>query len=642
MTEHNNKSVDPASRKMIKKAEDSSIDTIWDRLEKQGTQCKFGKSGVCCRICDMGPCRLEEKGGKREYGVCGADVNTVVARNLARKIVAGCAAHSDHGRSVANTLLEAARGKAKGYKISDPVKLRDLAREWEIPTDGSNEEIAEKVALKALSMFSQQEGEILTTARAPKKQLENWRKIDAVPRGIDREVVEGLHRTNMGVDNDYKNIINNGIKAALADGWGGSMIGTDISDVLFGSPKPVRANMNLGVLQEDQVNVVVHGHEPALSEMIVQVSRDPEVIKAAKAAGAKGVNLAGICCTANEILMRHGVSVAGNFLQQELAIVTGAVDLMIVDVQCVMPGLKAVTDCFHTKVVTTSDRAKTIGVQHISFEEHRAQEAAMEIVMLAIENFKNRDQSVVNIPADTSAAVAGFTTEQIFKILGGTYRSTYRPLNDAIIAGRIRGVAGVVGCNNPKIPQDSAHLAMVRELIKNDVLVVQTGCAAIACGKAGFLKPEAALEVCGAGLREVCEAVGIPPVLHLGSCVDNSRILTACTEMVKEGGIGTDISQLPVAGAAPEWMSEKAITIGFYVVASGIYTIFSTPQPIYGSQAVTDYITKGLEDVVGARYDFEIDPVKAAHMMIDHINKKREALKLRPMMYENKTEAVAS
>jgi anaerobic carbon-monoxide dehydrogenase catalytic subunit len=642
MTELNNKSVDPASQKMIKKAEDSSIDTIWDRLEKQGTQCKFGISGVCCRICDMGPCRLEEAGGKREYGVCGADVNTVVARNLARKIVAGCAAHSDHGRAVANTLLEASRGKAQGYKISDPVKLRNLAKEWDIPTDGANEEIAEKVALKALSMFGQQEGEILLTARAPKKQLENWRKINAVPRGIDREVVEVLHRTHIGVDNDYKNIINSGIRAALADGWGGSMIGTDISDILFGSPKPVRANMNLGVLREDQVNVVVHGHEPALSEMVVQVSREPEVIKAAEAAGAKGINLAGICCTANEVLMRHGIAVAGNFLQQELAIVTGAVDLMIVDVQCVMPGLKEVSNCFHTKVVTTSERAKTIGIQHVQFEEHRAQETAREIVMMAIENYKNRDPSVVNIPSDSSPAVAGFTTEQIFKILGGTYRSTYRPLNDAIIAGRIRGVAGVVGCNNPKIPHDSAHLAMVKELIKNDVLVVQTGCSAIACGKAGFLRPEAALEVCGEGLREVCEAVGIPPVLHVGSCVDNSRILTACCEMVKEGGIGTDISKLPVAGAAPEWMSEKAISIGFYVVASGIYTVFSTPQPVLGSQAVTDYITRGLEDVIGGRYDFEIDPITAAHMMIAHIDKKREALKLRPMMYGNKAEEVAA
>ncbi len=636
MSDFSDRSVDPASQKMLKRARDESIQTVWDRLEAMQPQCGFGKLGVCCTICDMGPCRIDPFGDDKQLGVCGADADTIVARNLARKIAVGCAAHSDHARAITNALLDTARGKAKGYKINDPEQLKALAREYGISTDGKIEEIAEKVALKALSEFGQQQGKLTYIARAPKKQQENWEKVNATPRGIDREIVETLHRTHMGAHNDYRNIIISGIKTALADGWGGSMIATELSDVLFGSPKPIRAQMNLGVLKEDQVNVVVHGHEPTLSDVIVQASRDPEILKAAKAVGAKGVNLAGICCTANEILMRHGVPIAGNFLQQELAIVTGAVDLMIVDIQCIMPGLKSVVECFHTKIVTTSERAKIPGLEHVPFKEENALETARKIILMAIDNFKSRDPSMVNIPEESSSAIAGFTTEQIFRILGGRYRSTFRPLNDAIITGRIRGVAGVVGCNNPKITQDSAHLAMVKELIKNDVLVVQTGCSAIACGKAGLLKPEAAFEYAGKGLREVCETVGIPPVLHVGSCVDNSRILTACCEMVKEGGIGNDISELPVAGAAPEWMSEKAITIGFYVVASGIYTIFSTPQPVLGSKAVTEFMTGGLEDMFGGRYDFEVDPIKAAHMMIDHINKKREALKLKPMMYEEK------
>jgi len=641
-SDNKERSVDPASLKMLKRAEEESITTIWDRLETQTPQCKFGKLGVCCRICDMGPCRVEEE-GKRKYGVCGADVNTVVARNLVRKICSGASAHSDHGRGVVMTLLETARGKAQGYKISDPEKLKKLAEEYGISTDGKIEKIAEEVALKALSEFGLQEGYLANTSRAPEKQQENWKKIDATPRGIDREVVELMHRTHIGVDTDYRSIITAGIRTALADGWGGSMIATDLSDVLFGSPKPIRARMNLGILNEDEVNVIVHGHEPTLSGMIVQASRDPEVLKAAKAAGAKGITLGGICCTANEILMRHGIAVAGNFLQQELAIITGAVELMVVDVQCIMPALKSVADCFHTKVITTSEKAKAPGVEHVVFEEHKALDIAKKILMMAIDNFKNRDANRINIPNESDGAIAGFTTEQIFQILGGRYRSTYRPLNDAIIAGRIRGVAGVVGCNNPKITHDSAHLAMVKELIKHDVLVVQTGCSAIACGKAGLLRPEAASKYAGKGLQEVCEAVGIAPVLHVGSCVDNSRILTACCEMVKEGGIGEDISELPVAGAAPEWMSEKAISIGFYVVASGIYTVFSTPQPVLGSKAVTEFITGGMEELVGGRFDFEVDPIKAAHMMIDHINSKREALKLKPMMYETEgVEAVAS
>ena len=295
--------------------------------------------------------------------------------------------------------------------------------------------------------------------------------------------------------------------------------------------------------------------------------------------------------------------------------------------------LAEVASCFHTKVISTSSKAKFPGATHIQFEEKEALDIAREIVRIAVENFPNRDPAKVDKPEGVTDLVAGFTAENTFYHLGGRFRATYRPLNDAIIAGRIRGVAGVVGCNEVSITHDSAHLAMVKELIKHDVLVVQTGCSAIACAKAGLMQPEAAFKYAGKGLQEVCEAVGLPPVLHLGSCVDNSRILMACVEMVREGGIGEDISQLPVAGAAPEWMSDKAISIGFYVVASGIFTVFGRPLRVKGSKAVDEFLREGLKDVVGASWEFEEDPIKAAHIMIEHINQRREALKLRPMMY---------
>jgi carbon-monoxide dehydrogenase catalytic subunit len=466
------------------------------------------------------------------------------------------------------------------------------------------------------------------TNRAPAKRLALWRKLNIVPRGIDREIVEIMHRTTMGVDNDYKNILNHGMRAALADGWGGSMIATELSDILFGSPKPIRATVNLGVLKEDQVNIVVHGHEPTLSDVVQEAVKDPELVALAKKYGAKGINLAGMCCTANEILMRHGIPSAGNFLQQELAILTGAVELMMVDVQCIMPALSSAANCSHTKLVTTSPKCKFPGVEHIEFKEDRAMEIAKQIIRMGVENFKNRAKARVDIPKEVEGLLAGFTTENTFHILGGKYRGTYRPLNDAIISGRLRGAAAVVGCNNPNIRQDWAHVSMVKELIKNDVLVVQTGCAAIACAKEGLLTPESALKFAGPGLQEICQAVGIPPVLHVGSCVDNTRILIILSEVLKEGGLGEDFSDLPVAGAAPEWMSEKAVAIGFYVVASGVFTVFGTPHPVLGSKNVTNYITNELEDIVGGKFAFEPNPIKAAHLMIKHIDKKREALKL--------------
>jgi carbon-monoxide dehydrogenase catalytic subunit len=447
--------------------------------------------------------------------------------------------------------------------------------------------------------------------------------------------VELLHSTHMGVDNDYKNLIKTGLRCALSDGWGGSMIATDVQDIILGSPQPVRGKVNLGVLKENYVNIVVHGHEPILSEMAVKAAHDPELIKLAKTKGAEGINLAGICCTANEVLMRHGIPVAGNFLQQELAIITGAVEVMMVDVQCIMPALQEVASCFHTQLITTNPKARFPGVIHVEFEPGKAYEIAKQIMKLGIENFPNRKKERVNIPKHEMDLVAGFTKEVVFQILGGRYRATYRPLNEAIISGRLMGVAGVVGCNNAKQTHDYFHTTLVKELIKNDILVLQTGCSAIACAKQGLLIPEAAKLYAGKGLQEICEAVGIPPVLHLGSCVDNSRILTAASYIIEEGGLGEDLSDIPAAGAAPEWMSEKAITIGSYFVASGIYTVFgASPFATLGSKKLTDYLTGDLEGIVGGRFEFCDDPLKMAQLMIEHIDKKRKALNLKPVMYQ--------
>jgi len=627
------KSVDQATLEMIQIAEKQNLETTWDRWDKQRPQCGFGQLGVCCRICNMGPCRIDPFGGEPRLGACGANADTFVARHLSRMIAAGTAAHSDHGRDVIHTLHLAAQGKG-GYVIKDALKLRRLADEFGLEVDGqSDTEVAQALADFAGKMFGQQEGELAMIARAPAKRQELWRKLGIVPRGIDREVVEVMHRSTMGVDNDYKNILLNGMRAALADGWGGSMIATEVQDVLFDSPQPIRSKVNLGVLSKDAINIVVHGHEPVLSEMLVAASRDPELLAMADEQKAAGINVAGICCTANEILMRHGIPVAGNFLQQELAIVTGAVDLMVVDVQCVMPSVASLTDCFHTKLVTTSSKAKMPGVEHVDFKEEDAFNTAKEIIAKAVEAYSRRDPGKVNIPEGQSDMIAGFTTESVFQFLGGHFRGTFRPLNDAIIDGRLRGAVGIVGCNNPNITHDYAHITLTRELLKNDVLIVSTGCAAIADAKCGLLRPEAAFEAAGPGLREICETVGIPPVLHVGSCVDNSRILTTLIEIVNEGGLGDDFSKLPVAGSAPEWMSEKAVAIGFYFVASGVLTHFGTPQPVEGSPAVHKFLTEDVEEITGGRFFFESDPVKTAAQIIEHLDQKRADLKLAPAMY---------
>jgi carbon-monoxide dehydrogenase catalytic subunit len=611
---------------MVVIANNSQISTVWDRYTTQKSQCKFGTEGVCCKICHMGPCRITPKA---KLGICGADADTIAARNLLREIAAGTAAHSDHGRMLVRTLKMVAQGKGNDYKISDPERLRDAAQDFEIETAGRTDlEIANDLADFFMAQFAWSEEPNATLRQAPEKRQALWKKLEIEPCGIDSSVVELMHRTNMGVDHNYRHLIMAGLKCSLADGWVGSAIATTVSDILFGTPKPIRSRVNLGVLAEDQVNIIVHGHEPTLSEMLAVASKDEELLAYARTKGATGINVAGICCTANEVLMRHGLPIVGNFLQQELAIMTGAVEVMVVDVQCVMPSLAQVSKCFHTELVSTSEIAQSMGAEQITFDAKAGYEHASRLIRKAIDNFEHRDRQRVHIPKESMELVAGFSNETIFHMLGGRFRKTFRPLNDAIIDGRIRGVVGVVGCNNPKIIADSAHVRLTEELIKRNVLVLETGCAAIACAKAGLLTPEAALQKAGASLREVCDVVGIPPVLHMGSCVDNSRILIAATNVLLEGGLGEDLSDLPVAGAAPEWMSEKAVAIGNYFVASGLFVVLGHPLYVAGSKNVERLLCEEMEGITGGKFAWEPDPVLAADKILEHIERKRDALRI--------------
>ena len=620
-------SIDTATQEMIARAQQLGIDTIFDRAESM-KPCNIGAQGTCCKNCSMGPCRLPLpkagiEGEDTRKGLCGATANTIAARNFARMTAGGAATHSDHGRCVAEVFISAANKETEAYQIKDTDKLLQIAphlgvditveKDGEV-LDRDIDEIAKEVAVKAMNEWGKPSGELLYAKRAPEALYEKWKKNGVLPRNIDREIVEIMHRTHMGVDQDYKNIIKQCTRAAIADGWGGSMLATDLQDVLFGTPYPLQSEANLGVMKKDHVNLIIHGHEPVLSEMIVAVAQRPEMVEYAKSKGAKGIQLSGICCTANEILQRHGVPLCGTFLQQELAIITGACDAMVVDIQCIFQNVANVAKCFHTKVITTHPiaRMEQNNVEHIEFDEHHAIEDAERIVKIAIDNFQNRGADVM-IPAHKNVQIAGFGVESIQYHLGGTFRGTYYTLNDNIINGRIRGIGGVVGCNNARTRHNENHIEVVKELIKNDVIVLTTGCNGIACAMEGLLTPDTAAVFCGPGLAEVCETVGIPPVLHMGSCVDNSRILLAATEVVKAGGLGKDICDLPAAGSAPEWMSEKAISIGHYFVTSGVYTVFGVTFPTSGAPVLQKYLFEDLEKIYGGMWDFEADPIKHAH-----------------------------
>jgi carbon-monoxide dehydrogenase catalytic subunit len=620
------KSANESAEKIIEWSESQKIETCFDRAEKL----KPCPVGACCKVCHMGPCRFVGRNAEEEArGVCGATLPTVASRNLLRMATAGAAAHSDHARDMAFTLLAVATGEVNDFSIKDVKKLYRVAGILEIEFEGRPvSDVARDVATKLIEDFGRQKGELNYIKRAPKKTQERWRKWGIIPRGVDREITESMHRTHIGVDHDPDNLLLSVLKVSLADGWGGSMISTDITDILFGTPRPVKAEASFGIFKEDEVNLVVHGHEPSLAEMIVDVVNEPEMIAYAQTKGAKGINLGGMCCTANEVLMRHGIPTAGGFTNQELAIMTGLVDAISVDVQCIMPALTELSKKFHTKVITTSYKAKIPGALHIEYDEHRAKEIAREIVKTAIDNYRNRKVEGSHV-SDKFPVIAGFSQEYIEYMQGGRWRASFRPLNDAIMAGRIRGVVGLAGCDNPRVPSQGLHRFLAVELIKNDVLIVSTGCGSAACGTAGFLAPEMALENAGPGLKEVCEAIGIPPILHLGSCVDNSRILTIASAMAEEGGLSDEIGGMPAVGIAPEWMSEKAIAIGCYFAASGIPVIFGGESPVEASKEVTRIMTEVWYERFRGALHFEPDPEKILSLTLDYIDKAREALKLR-------------
>ena len=613
-----------ATAQMLVKARKDGVETAFDRAANMKA-CPIGADSACCKHCCMGPCRLNAKDPYAKVGVCGATIDTIMARNFSRMVAAGTAAHTDHGMGMLDLFRDVLNGKIKDYTIKNPLKLIEVAKSIDIETeDREIKDIAMDLYHELERTYTQVDGEIPFAKRVPAKTLETWRKEGIVPRGAMREIMEMMHRTAMGVDQDYENITKQCSRTALADGWGGSMVATEISDILFGTPSPVAVEVNMGVLKEDQVNIIIHGHEPNLFESIVESVNEPTLVQSARDAGAKGINLIGMCCSGLEMFVRHGVPHAGNFMSTEAVLVTGAVDAMGVDVQCIKQGLVKVADCYGTPLITTNPRAHIEGAMHIEFHEHDPKGCTDEIVIQAIGRFKNRNMPI-EIPQIVNTGVHGFSHEYINYMLGGTFRASYTPLNSNIINGRIRGVAGVVGCTNPRIKQDWVHVELVKELIKNDVLVVQTGCSQIALAKAGLTTPEAA-HLAGPGLKEVCETVGMPPVLGLGACVDNSRILIAISEMVKTGGLGDSIADLPVAGCAPEFMSEKAIAIGQYFVASGVYTVFGVTFPIVEGTKFHKHLFEELEERGLGKWGFARDPHEIAGLMIAHIDKKRKQL----------------
>ncbi len=628
------KSLDPAVQQMLARADKLNITTVWDRYAAMTPQCGFGDTGLCCRHCLQGPCRIDPFGEGPKEGVCGASADVFVARGLDRAIAAGTAAHSGHAKHLAHTLKKMALGKTEAYTIKAPDKLRAVAARLNIPTDGREDrEIALDVAEAALADFHEKETPVLWAATVVNpERAKVLTDLNLVPKGIDHEVSEIMHRTLYGVDADPVNLLLGGLRCGVAD-LAGCYMGTDLADILFGIPQPTVTSANLGTLKADAVNIALHGHNPVLSDLLVTASEGKQ--EAARAAGASGINLVGICCTGNEVMMRHGIPACTHSVSQEMAIMTGALDAMVVDYQCIMPAVVNAAECAGTEVITTMDISKISGATHVEFSEEEAGPKAYEIIDKAIANFKRRANKAVEIPDIKTPVVAGFSVEAIVAALAKVDPDDpLKPVVDNIKAGNIRGVCLFAGCNNVKVPQDKNFIQMARRLLKENVLVVATGCGAGALMRHGFMDPANVDALCGDGLKAVLTAIGqannlggpLPPVLHMGSCVDNSRAVALTVAVAQY--LGVDTHQLPVVASAAEAVSEKAVSIGAYAVAAGLPTHVGVMLPVLGGSLVTKVLTDKVKDLVGGYFIVDLDPDSAADKLLAAIDERRKGLGL--------------
>ena len=629
-----NKSLDPAVQQMIGKAQTMGIKTVWDRYQEMVPQCGFGETGLCCRHCLQGPCRIDPFGDEPKTGICGATADTMAARGLDRAIAAGTAAHAGHARHVAHTMIKMATGQAPAYSVKAPEKLRQVARRIGIPVDERDDNaIALDVARAAIADFHEKDTPVLWAATVvPPERVKVLSGLGIVPRGIDTEISDIMHRTLYGVDADPVNLLLAGLRCGLAD-LAGCYMGTDLSDILFGIPQPVATRANMGVLKADAVNIALHGHNPVLSDVIVAVSSEME--KDAKKAGASGINLVGVCCTGNEVMMRHGIPACTHSVSQEMALLTGAVDAMVVDYQCIMPSVSQIADCMGSKVITTMENAKIPGAQHVGFKEEKAEETAREIIGIAIRNFTRRSGKPVDIPNITTRVVAGFSVEAIVGALSKVNPADpLQPVVDNVVSGNIRGVCLFAGCNNVKVPQDNNFVVMARKLLKENVLVIATGCGAGALMRHGLMDPANVESLCGEGIKAVLTAIGeannlggpLPPVLHMGSCVDNSRAVALAVAVAQK--LGVDTSKLPVVASAAEAVSEKAVSIGTYAVAAGLPTHVGVNVPVLGAPLVAKILTETVKDLTGGYFIVDLDPESAADKLLKAIDERRAGLGL--------------
>ena len=612
---------DPAVREMILRQNQLGFDTTFDRFDSQQPQCGFGMAGICCKICNMGPCKITSKSPK---GVCGADADLIVARNLLRSAAAGAAQHGMHGREVILSLKWAAEGKLD-LPILGQQKIKDTAKAFGIKTERrSIKKIASELAdilLEDMSRTIPGDYKIIE-ALGSEERKKVWKELDILPISAYHEVFEAYHKTGVGTDGDWKSIMQQFLRCGLAFTYSGVVSTSIATDGLFGVGDRVTSKVNIGALKKGYVNIAVHGHLPTLVSEIVRVGQEEKFINLAKEAGAKGIRFYGICCSGLSAMYRYaGVIPLSNAVSAELVLGTGALDLWIADVQDVFPSIMEVAKCFRTTVVTTSESARLPGAERFEYDHHHSnigetRELAEKIVLRGIESFKDRQGIPVYIPPYEVDAEVGFSPEYVHKHYG-----SMKPLYEAVKEGKILGIVNMVGCNNPKVVYEKCVIDVANALLRNNILILTNGCASFPLMKMGYCNVSGQ-EHAGESLKEFLG--DLPPVWHVGECIDNTKSSGIFAGVAGEAG--KPLYEMPFAFSSPEWSNEKGIDAALGFRLMGINSYHCVEAQIHGSKNVIEFLKEGTKELLGSVMVVDTNPDSLGEKIVADIIEKRKAL----------------
>ena len=612
---------DPAVREMILRQNQLGFDTTFDRFDSQQPQCGFGMAGICCKICNMGPCKITSKSPK---GVCGADADLIVARNLLRSAAAGAAQHGMHGREVILSLKWAAEGKLD-LPILGQQKIKDTAKAFGIKTERrSIKKIASELAdilLEDMSRTIPGDYKIIE-ALGSEERKKVWKELDILPISAYHEVFEAYHKTGVGTDGDWKSIMQQFFRCGLAFTYSGVVSTSIATDGLFGVGDRVTSKVNIGALKKGYVNIAVHGHLPTLVSEIVRVGQEEKFINLAKEAGAKGIRFYGICCSGLSAMYRYaGVIPLSNAVSAELVLGTGALDLWIADVQDVFPSIMEVAKCFRTTVVTTSESARLPGAERFEYDHHHSnigetRELAEKIVLRGIESFKDRQGIPVYIPPYEVDAEVGFSPEYVHKHYG-----SMKPLYEAVKEGKILGIVNIVGCNNPKVVYEKCVIDVANALLRNNILILTNGCASFPLMKMGYCNVSGQ-EHAGESLKEFLG--DLPPVWHVGECIDNTKSSGIFAGVAGEAG--KPLYEMPFAFSSPEWSNEKGIDAALGFRLMGINSYHCVEAQIHGSKNVIEFLKEGTKELLGSVMVVDTNPDSLGEKIVADIIEKRKAL----------------